>query len=120
VIVVTTVRMTPASADPEYIWLKNERRRQNARTGRRAHMAAMTRVNAARRSVARGRWAGPMGAALLLAGGLWLLHNVGVPLSLPLACSLVVTLTGGVFIVRAVIDEAENGKREACIDRRDH
>ena len=60
------------------------------------------------------------GALLTLAGTLWALAIMGHAPSLPLFCSLLLMLTGGVFIVRVIILEGATARREAYIDRRDN
>lgn len=116
VITVTMVRYTPANYDPEYAWLKNERvpRMPSGtrgpilrRTPRRRHGAIGT---------ATGLF---IGMSLALAGGLWALAIVGFPLSIPLFCSLLLTLAGVVFIIRVIIHEGASASRRNYIDGRD-
>ena len=117
-IVVTLVRCTPARYDPEYAWLKSERvegrwqmvREYMSGRGREARSSNLSGVHTLPRLIA--------GSLLTLAGSLWTLAIMGHAPSIPLFCSLLLILAGGVFIIRVTIPGASE-RREAYIGRRD-
>ncbi|KQM11533.1 hypothetical protein AOA80_07530 [Methanomassiliicoccales archaeon RumEn M1] len=115
VIMVTTVRITPANHDPEHAWLKNDR----APMMRSSKRILEVRSLLGRRHEAIGTAMGLMtGMCLALAGGLWALALVGYPPSIPLFCSLLLTLVGVVFIIRVAIHEGASASRGNVIDGR--
>lgn len=115
-IMVTMVRCTPANYDPEYAWLKNERA-PTMRSGARGPILGRA---PRRRHEAIGTAMGLfIGMSLAIVGGLWALAIVGCPLSIPLFCSLLLTLAGVVFIIRVTIHEGASASRRNYIDGRD-
>ena len=113
---VIMVRYTPANYDPEYAWLKNER----ISTMRSGTRGPVLRQSLRRRQGAIGTATGLfIGMSLALAGGLWALAILGYPLSIPLFCSLLLTLAGVVFIIRVIIHERASASRRNYIDGRD-
>ena len=120
VIMVKMVRCTPASYDPEYTWLKKERVSGPPLRIRDPIVRPAPRQRLPHEGTVRTAMGLFVGMSLALAGGLWALAVVGHPFSIPLFCSLSLTLVGAVFIIRVIIHEGASATREIRIDGRDH
>jgi hypothetical protein len=128
VILVIRVRITPANVDPEYVWLKEERRlgklkfggdhteKGNLSEGRTLGLSSKNgrAVVDQKRVLA----AGSFGVILQCLGLLWLLNATGFAIPWFSIFPVTVMIAGGVFIIRAIIHGREQTIMEAFSDRR--
>ena len=122
--------ITPASVDPETVWLRKE---MGLRSGTRGADLSNVDTQTKRDSVAntrnRGRRrfgslismnTGVIGVMFHCMGVVWLLYAVGFQIPWYSVFPLAVMIAGGVFIVRAIIHDADKSKKDASSDRHYH
>jgi len=125
---VTKVRITPANIDPEYVWLKEEGRLSTRSfDGEYKGKGNLMELRTGKLFQRRGRIdggpkrilpLGSFGVVLQCLGLLWLLNATGFPIPWYSIFPIVIMITGGVFIVRAIIHGREQATMEAFSDRR--
>ena len=128
VIMVTKVRITPANVDPEYVWLREERRLGTMEFGEEnigkrnflEHGTKGLHPKNGRIGVDPKQFlaVGSLGVILQCLGLLWLLNATGFPIPWFSIFPVTVMIAGGVFIVRAIIHGREQTIMEAFSDRR--
>ena len=122
--------MTPASRDPEYVWLRKDALHSdlimgidpmtgNAEPKKVAPTEAASHPKT-KRITNRFAQAGVLGVVLQCLGLLWLLSAVGFSIPWYSIFPVATMGAGGVFIIRAIIHGRERIVREAYSDRCDH
>jgi hypothetical protein len=131
VIMVIQVKMTPATADPEYVWLREGKLNahsvgigaciEEGRRNARAKAASVQEEEPAhRRRSGNVIPIGSIGIVLQSLGLIWLLSAAGLDIPWYSVFPSAAMIAGGVFILRAIIHGRDRIETGASSDRRYH